>query len=167
MATRVRQRISAVLDWADLHDFREGNPVTGKALETALARRAPPVKHHPAVPYDQVGNAIRKVRQSRANPATMLSLEFLILTVARSSEVRFATWDEIDVESRLWTVPAKRMKARRPHRVPLSFGAMDVLTQARSLNDEDVLISPSPLTGKTHEGATSTAKDFGKRESCR
>ncbi len=100
MATRVRQHISAVLDWADLHDFREGNPVAGKALDAALGKTRPPVKHHPAVPYDQVGNAILKVRHSRANPATILSLEFLIFTIARSSEVRLATWDEIDVESR-------------------------------------------------------------------
>ena len=78
-----------------------------------------------------------------------LALEFVILTAARSVEVRGATWGEIDLDAAIWTVPATRMKARREHVVPLSAQALAVLSRARAMRaDRDGLIFPSPANGK-------------------
>ena len=72
-----------------------------------------------------------QVRESTADPLTRLSFEFLVLTAARSGEVRMSTWSEIDLESSTWTVPAKRMKARRDHRVPLCRRCLEILAEVR------------------------------------
>ena len=81
-------------------------------------------------------------------------MEFLVLTAARSSEVRHAHWDEIDHKTRTWTVPATRMKAQREHRVPLSERALEILAEARQLEEESglVFLSPSggPVSDNTH-----------------
>ena len=76
------------------------------------------VKHHAALPYDELPAFIVEMRQQEGVAAR--ALEFAILTVARTGEVIGATWAEIDLEGCLWTVPAERMKAGREHRVPLS-----------------------------------------------
>ena len=78
---------------------------------------------------------------------TKLAFHFLVLTAARSGEVRGATWDEIDLDNVTWTVPAERMKARREHRVPLSRRALEVLNEAEKLSGNTGLIFPSP-TGR-------------------
>ena len=82
----------------------------------------------PALPYGEVAERIAKVRDSaRAGESSKLALEFLVLTTARSGEVRKATWDEIDLDGATWTVPAERMKTNREHRVPRSKRALEVL----------------------------------------
>ena len=89
------------------------------------------------------------VRESSARPVTKLALEFLILTASRSSEVRFATWSEIDVQSRTWTIPADRMKAEREHRVPLCERGIAILDEAPAFGDGCGLIFPaSPSADK-------------------
>ena len=80
--------------------------------------------------YRDVGDAILKVRQSGAALATKLAMEFMVLTAARSGEVRAATWDEIDLDERLWTVPPERMKARRAHKVPLVDRTVQIIEAA-------------------------------------
>ena len=110
----------------------------------------------PALPYEEVAVCIAKVKASgRASASSKLALEFLVLTTARSSEVRKATWDEMDVESATWTVPAERMKANREHRVPLSGRAVAVLAEAKELSDGTGLMFPGarpgrPLSENTH-----------------
>ena len=110
----------------------------------------------PALPYDEVADCIAKVRASRrAGASSRLALEFLILTAARSSEVRKATWGEIDTDAAVWTVPAGRMKANREHRVPLSGRALEVLAEAADLSDGSGLVFPDtrpgrPLSENTH-----------------
>ena len=128
----VRQRIGAVLAVAVAKGLRSDNPAdTVKAM---LAKhQAVETKGHRSLPYGDVAAALAKVRESKANRSTVLAFEFLVLTAARSGEVRFATWSEIDTDAGTWTVPAKRMKAGREHRVPLSARALDVLSEARSL----------------------------------
>ena len=74
------------------------------------------------------------------NPAIQLAVLFIVLTAARLSEVTGATWSEIDLSERIWTVPARRMKARRGHEVPLSWQALEVLAQANKLQRSDSLI---------------------------
>ena len=128
----VRQRMGAVLAVAVAKGLRSDNPAdTVKAM---LAKhQSVETKGHRSLPYGDVAAALAKVRESKANRSTALAFEFLVLTAARSGEVRFATWSEIDTDAGIWTVPAKRMKAGREHRVPLSARALDVLSAARSL----------------------------------
>ena len=93
------------------------------------------VQNFRALPHAEVGKALAKVRSSEAYPSTKLCLTFLTLTATRSGEARLAEWSEIDLDTRTWTIPAERMKAGRQHRVPLSQQALDVLQEARSLDD--------------------------------
>ena len=83
--------------------------------------------HHPALPYAELAAFIADLRQQGG--AAAKALEFAILTAARTGEVIGARWEEIDVEARLWVVPAERMKAGREHRVPLSDAAMAIITR--------------------------------------
>ena len=101
------------------------------------------VQNFRALPHAEVGAALAKVRSSDAYPSTKLCLTFLTLTATRSGEARLAEWSEIDLDTRTWTIPAERMKAGRQHRVPLSQQALDVLQEARSLDDGSRLIFPS------------------------
>ncbi len=146
-AKRVRQRIGAVMKWAVAEGHREDNPA-GDAIGAALPKSAGPQKHQRALPHAEVSEAVHKVRASNAWPATKLAFEYLVLTAARSGEVRGAKWNEIDPEARTWTVPADRIKAAREHRVPLSPRALQVLAEARELVDGSGLVFPSPR-GKT------------------
>ena len=100
-------------------------------------------KHQRALSFAEVGAALGKVRASGAFKGTVLALEFLVLTACRSSEVRLTTWDEVDLESKTWTVPASRMKAKRDHRVLLSGRALEVLNEARELSGATGLVFPS------------------------
>ncbi len=93
-------------------------------------------QHHSALHYSAVPQALEKVRQLTADTVTKLAFEFLVLTAARSGEVRLASWDEIDWNERKWTVPAERMKARREHQVPLSNRSIEVLRQAEELFEQ-------------------------------
>ena len=144
-ATRVRQRMETVFDFAIVQGYRADNPANG-ALTKALPRRPRVKRHHPALPYSEVPSAIKSVRESGAGAITKLALEFLVLTASRSGEVRGAAWSEIDLETTTWTIPAARMKARREHRVPLSDRAVDVLLEALALTD-DALIFPAKRNG--------------------
>ena len=142
-ASRVRQRIETVFDWAIAHGWRLDNPA-GKAVVRVLPRMSKFKSHHKSLPYQQVPKALAQVRESTADPLTRLSFEFLVLTSARSGEVRMSTWSEIDLESSTWTVPAERMKARREHRVPLCRRCLEILAEARELNPQgSALIFPA------------------------
>ncbi len=101
------------------------------------------VTHRQALPHQDVAAAIETVRASKSGqPAVKLAFEFLVLTAARSGEVRLATWDEMDVAGRVWTVPALRMKAKREHRVPLCGRTLEILDAARALGDGNRLVFP-------------------------
>ena len=142
-ARRVRQRIRSVMRWAMAHGFVEYN-VAGEAIEGALPPMPRVKDNHRALPYREISEAFKIVEESRASPAARLCLEFTMLTAARSGEARGAVWSEIDLGQAVWTVPATRMKGGLQHRVPLSKGALDVLTRARGLHDGSDLVFPSP-----------------------
>ena len=129
-AGRVRRRIGAVMKWAVAQGYRTDNPA-GEAISAALPNNHAQVTHRAALPHSQVGAAVAKVRRSNAYQGVVLSFEFLVLTAARSAEVRGAIWDEIDLEAAVWTIRSERMKAAREHRVPLSDRALAVLHSAR------------------------------------
>ena len=133
-ASRVRQRMETVLDWAVAQGYRTDNPAA-RSITKVLPKTQRIQRHHPALHYLQVPRAIEKVRNSTADTGTKLAFEFLVLTAARSGEVRLATWPEINWRERKWTVPAERMKTRREHQVPLSPRSMDLLRQAQDLTD--------------------------------
>lgn len=136
-ATRVRQRIEAVLTWATVRGYREGeNPARWEGnLKEVLPNpsKVAKVKHHRALPWQEMGQFMAKLRKREGMAAR--ALEFAILTAARSGEVRLATWDEIDLKARTWTVPAERIKAGRKHTVPLSDDAVAVLESLPRMKD--------------------------------
>ena len=151
-ARRVRQRIGAVCKWAIAQGFRTDNPA-GNAISAALPKDLSIKRHQRALHYSEVAGAIATILNSGAYWSTRLAFEFLVLTAARSGEVRFATWAEVDLEVRIWTVPAKRMKSRREHRVPLPDRAVDILCEAAQRGDGTGLIFPS-ARGKAMSDAT-------------
>lgn len=128
-ASRLRGRLESILDWAAFRGYREGeNPARWKGhLQHELPARSKvqKVEHHAALPYAELGAFMVELRKREGLSAR--ALEFAILTAARSGEVRGATWAEIDLPGRIWTVPAERMKAGKEHRVPLSDEAVKLL----------------------------------------
>ena len=142
-ARRVRQRIGAVLEWAAAMDYRSDNPC--ERLKQTLPKQKDIVQHMPALPHAEVSAAIKTVQDSRASTAAKLVFEFTVLTAARSGEARLARWDEIDLPDGVWTIPGARMKAHRPHRVPLSRRAVQILATARDrLDGASGLVFPGP-----------------------
>lgn len=137
-ASRLRGRIERVLDAAKVAGLRSGeNPAQWKGnLEHSLGKRHKLQRgHHAALPYAEVPAFIAALRLREAMAAR--ALEFCILTVARTSEALGATWGEIDLERRVWTIPGPRMKKRREHRVALSEQALAVLREVEGLRPAD------------------------------
>ncbi|MFN4274532.1 MAG: tyrosine-type recombinase/integrase [Aliihoeflea sp.] len=128
-AGRVRGRIATVLDWAKARRLRDGdNPA---AKDGPLAHLLPPlsrvqkIEPHAAVPYVDVPEVVARLREMTTTGSK--ALMFTILTAARTGETIGATWDEVDIEGKLWTVPAERMKAGREHQVPLAAPTIELL----------------------------------------
>lgn len=136
-ASRLRQRVEAVLAWATAQELRDGdNPARWKGhLENLLPAisKTKRVRHHAALPWQEMPAFMQALRRREGTAAR--ALELLILTAARSGEIRGATWEEIDLEARTWTVPAERMKARSEHVVPLSDPAVSLLEALPRLKD--------------------------------
>ncbi|WP_329660308.1 tyrosine-type recombinase/integrase [Geminicoccus sp.] len=149
-ASRLRGRIETIFDYASAKGLRSaGNPARWRDLRHDLpaARKLKPVENQPALPWRQLPTFVTELRKRRATAAR--ALEFLILTAARTSEVMGATWREIDEEHAIWTVPAKRMKGDKAHRVPLSPAAMTILQEMSPLRrkpDDHVFPGPRPIS---------------------
>lgn len=148
-ASRLRGRIERVLDAAKVKGLRSGeNPARGRGhLDLLLPKWSKSnVKHHPALPFAEVGKFLADLRQRPAVAAR--ALEFAILTAARSGEVRGMTWAEVDLDARLWRVPADRMKAGFTHEVPLSDAAMSILRSVREDGHKPSdIVFPAPRGG--------------------
>lgn len=127
-ARRVKQRIGVVLDWAYANGMR-ATEAPMRSLSRALPRQPKQDGHFAAMPYEDVPTFLKHLHK-RTNVAR-LALEFLILTASRSGEVRGTKWAEINLDAKLWTVPAERMKVGKEHVVPLTDAAIDVLERAR------------------------------------
>ena len=149
-ARRVRQRIGTIMKWAVAKGWRQDNPAD--AIAQALPKHEKTKAHRKALPYPEVAGCIEAVKASGAGRSTKLALEFLVLTATRSCEVRGAAWDEIDLGDgatrATWEIPASRMKAKKPHRVPLSARAVEMLREAEKLADGSGLVFPSTKPGK-------------------
>ena len=138
-AQKLLQHLGGTFRHALANDLIDVDPLVKAKL--GLGKLKQRVQNFRALSHAEVGAALAKVRSSDAYPSTKLCLTFLTLTATRSGEARLAEWSEID--TRTWTIPAERMKAGRPHRVPLSQQALGVLQEARSLDDGSRLIFPS------------------------
>jgi integrase len=151
-ASRVRGRIELVLDWATVRGYRTGeNPARWRGhLDHLLPKKAKlrRVAHHPALPYAQIPEFMAELRAQDGVAAR--ALEFVILTAARTGEVRGCLWRDIDIKGKLWTVPAERMKAGREHRVPLCDRAIEILQEMKVL-DGDVVF-PGTRRGRPFGG---------------
>lgn len=141
-ASRLRGRIENILDWCRVQGFRAGdNPARWRGhLDKLLPKpsKVAKVENHPALPWQQVGAFMQALRQRQGEAAR--ALEFAILTAARSGEARGAAWSEIDFDANVWHVPGERMKAGKPHDVPLSAAALRVLKTMRAEGSTDGLI---------------------------
>ena len=127
-ARRVRQRIGTVLDWSYARGLRT-TEAPMRSLSKGLPRQPKKDNHFAAMAYSDVPGFLERLRDRES--VGRLGLEALILTAARSGEIRGATWSELDLKAALWTVPAMRMKMGRTHIVPLSPAAVAVFEQAR------------------------------------
>jgi integrase len=140
-ASRVRGRIERVLDWATARGLRSGhNPARWRGhLDKLLPQRSKvqKVRHHPALPWQQVPAFMAELRANGSFSAR--ALEFTILTGARTNEALGATWDEIDPEAWIWIIPASRMKAGREHRIPLCPSAAALLQALSRVKGSDYL----------------------------
>lgn len=147
-AKRLRGRIENVLNWATVSKYRTGeNPARWKGhLDNILPKpsKVTKVKHHKALPREELGLFIKSLKQREGTAAK--ALEFLVLTAARSGEIRGATWSEINFESSLWIIPAERMKAGKEHQVPLSKEAIKLLKALPTTKNNEYLF-PAPRGG--------------------
>ncbi len=148
-ASRLRGRIEAIIDYAKAKEYFEGdNPASWKGMLKPLLPMPSKVqkqKHHAALPYLEIQAFISDL-QKRAGISAR-ALEFSILTVARSGEVRGAEWSEIDLKGKTWTIPGNRMKAGKEHRVPLSDAAVALLKALPRFKDNN-LVFPAPRGGQ-------------------
>lgn len=148
-ASRVRGRIERVLDWCKVRGLRAGdNPARwrGHLAQLYPAKgKVRAVQHHEAVPIDNLPDVYARLCESEGMAA--LAVRFVILTAARPNEGARAGWSEIDLKAGLWTVPASRMKANKPHIVPLSREALAILDELAELRSGK-LVFPGRVTGR-------------------
>jgi len=143
-ASRLKQRLHAVMAWGWAHEHCKSNPVD---VVQHLLPQQPPIsirtQHQPAMPWQDIPAFFAKhLRGKDSLDVSRAMLEFLILTAARSGEVRGMTWLEVDLNNAIWTIPPERMKAKLQHRIPLSERAIEILTKQKGQHEH--LVFPSP-----------------------
>ncbi len=141
-AGRVLQRVKAIYRWAVTHGRLDANPMLDLVPGEILKPRH--VQHRAALAVADLPEFFARLATYRGDPTTVCALRLLVLTATRPGETRGALWSEFDLEAGLWTIPAKRMKMRAEHRVPLSRQALDVLRVMQPLSGERPLVFPSP-----------------------
>lgn len=156
-ASRLKQRLHAVMAWGWAHGYNQANPVDvvthllplqpGKAIRT---------QHQPAMPWRMLPDFVRSHLATADDlDVTRQLLFFLILSAGRSGEVRGMTWTEVDLRTKTWTIPANRMKAKQPHRVPLSKRSVTILNRLEGLHPS--LVFPSLTSRVRHEKNSRTS----------
>ena len=158
-ARRVRQRIGTVLDFAHAKGWREAEAPL-RSVSRGLPKQPKIKGHFAAMPWQEVPEFIANMGDTlKATEPVLLAIEFLILTAARSGEVRGAIWSEFDLETRTWLVPAERMKGGRPHRVPLSgraMGILDRMTTFRRTTEAEAYVFEGQKPGRPLSDMTLT-----------
>ena len=153
-ASRLRQQIGAVFEYAMAREWCQGNPAGTPVLRILPKRPKKGNQQFRTMPYADLPAALNAVHDSTADFSTKLAVEFLALTSGRSGETRKAVWSEIDLAGAKWVIPAARMKSRKEHRVPLSDRVLEILEKARELKSNDDLIFPSRNTGRPYSDST-------------
>jgi integrase len=164
-AGRVRGRIEAVLDWAAARGYRAGeNPARWRGhLDKLLPARSKvrKVKHHPALPYEELPAFLAELREQEGVAAR--ALEYTILTAARTNETIGAQLPEIDMAAKVWTIPGERMKAERDHRVPLSAPALSILKRMGALRDSKHLFPGGRRAGLSNMAMLELLRGMNER----
>jgi len=169
-ASRVRQRIEAVLDYAEVLGYRDGpNPADRKRLGRVLPakEKIAALRHHPAIARAELP-AFMTALSARGGVAARC-LAFVVLTAVRSGEARGARWGEVDLAAKVWTVPAERMKAGKEHRVPLSAPAVAILEGLRpEAVDPDAWVFPGQRSGKplSDMALLAVLRDMARADAC-
>jgi integrase len=160
-ANRVRGRIETVLDWAKARELRTGeNPARWRGhLEHMLPAKSKvrKVKHHPALPFNEVGAFMTSLRKRPGVAAA--ALEFVILNATRTTETLGAAWPEVDLQAKLWIIPGERMKGGEEHRVPLSNAAVAVLKRMQSVRQGDLVFPGGKEGAPLSDAAMATVID--------
>ena len=146
VARKLTFRISAVFKWAIAEGMRPDNPALAGSL--ALPRQEKSAGQRKALPFEDVNACIAAIAASGASQSTKLALEFLVLTACRSGEVRGAQWSEFDTAAKVWSIPEERMKMKKIHRVPLCKRALEILEEAKKLDDGSGLVFPGTKEGR-------------------
>lgn len=156
-ASRLLQRIKKVFDWAMAYGYCPSNPVMAASyLLSPPTSKKQRVEHFPAMPWQKIPEFIANhIRNGERYNITRYIIEFVILSACRSGEARGMTWEEVDIDNRIWTIPAARMKARVPHRIPITNRMLEILTVLRELDTP--LVFASPQTKKQLSDMTLTA----------
>ncbi len=164
-ASRVRNRVELVLDAAKARGLRSGeNPARWRGhLDKLLPKRSKiqSVKHHAALPYPELPAFM--VSLSREEGIGALALRFTILTACRTNETMGAKWDEVDLNTGIWTIPAERMKAGKEHRIPLCDVTLSLLVSLPRIDDSPYLF-PGQRKGKSisNQAMTMTLRRMGR-----
>lgn len=162
-ASRLRGRIEQVLSWATVQGYRSGdNPARWRGhLDKTLPKpsRVQKTKHHPALPFVEMALFMQQLKQQEGIAAKCL--EFTILCAARTNEAIGATWDEINLDAKIWTIPAERMKAEKEHRVPLSDRSIDILKEMQSFTTNS-FVFPSGSKGLSNMAMLKLLKRMDK-----
>ena len=147
-ASRVKQRCHTVMKWCWAHGYVTGNPldVVDHLLPQQPGKRER-VQHQPSMPWREIPAFVQEVLHASESNVTRYLLEFVILTAARSGEARAMTWDEVDLDAKVWTIPRSRMKAKATHRVPLFGRAVEILKAQRQKHPDGDLVFPAPRGG--------------------
>ncbi len=146
-ARKLKQRIRLIIKWARAKGYFQGDdPV--ELAEQALPRKKRSNNHHKSLSYKDVPDLIVKIKESKISLPTQLAIQFTILSACRTSEVLRASWDEIDMQNLIWTIPAKRMKTGKIHEVPISSGMKDILKDAKDKIGSPDYIFSSDQSGK-------------------
>ncbi len=150
---RVLRRLRVILDWCKAQGLCSGdNPTEG--LTRVLPKHRAAKVHHPALPYPEVPAFLRALRESIASEPVKLAFELTILCATRTSETLRATWSEVDLAAKTWTIPADRMKAGVDHRIPLSPRCVEIFTRAQAIPGGSQFVFPGrfgakPLSDRT------------------
>ena len=138
---RIRQKLEAIFSFAEIEGHCSTNPAKG--LQQILTKPQP--KFQNSIPISELPEFLQKIDADKATaPSTALAMKFIILTFVRTSELRFADWDEFDIDSSvpLWVIPAERMKMRKTHHVPLSSQAVNILKEMQVFSGPDGYVFP-------------------------
>jgi integrase len=155
MARKTLARIRRVMDWATIQGYRNllagdivvprPNPCIG--IQVALPKQ-PKDGNHAALSYEYLPKFIDALKKSSAGPSVKLAIEFTILTCTRTSEVLESEWPEFDLDGKVWSIPAKRMKMDEPHKVPLSERCVAILQAAKEVTDSKFVFPSTQKKGE-------------------